>query len=808
MSILLKVTLDCNMHCAYCYEKSTRSIGKHRFYDVDAMLATARKIREQTGDTPSLHGGECLMISKPDLDRLLAGIYEMSGQSGIQTNASLIDDDLIVMFKKYKTHVGVSIDGPWPLNRGRANEEMTGKILANIAKLRDNGISVGPIIVLSKFNATADKRPILKDFLLTLKGMGIKDGRLNFVECGNPDIELSPDEAVECYLDLAEFILSTPGFNYLPFRDVVDNLCGFGLGTCLLPGTFVWTGNGLDYVERPNDTIVGADGRIQSIVHRWSKQYDGTAVEITLRGWNIPLRLTEEHKVLVVPADRYRWADGQVKKHWKHKGRKRIDKREDLSFLKDRIWVEAREIKKNDLLLVPKPRYEFRTPPFSETVAELLGWYAAEGSHDADYRVRFVVHEKEVAYLVELIERAGAGEHVSIQYRPTSKAACVNINNHEWTRLFMECVPGKVHSKHLSSTLKRMPKSYIGKFLKGYMDGDGHTGFTYTGINTVSERLALDIVDMLLCCGFWPKLYQQHPNGKRPVYCVGVNAKQRDALCRFIGTINPCKPTKGRQHFFEDDDFFYVPVREVKSFPYSGPVYDLQTSDHTITTPAIVHNCIFTMCDFYATLAGKAILGDGSLASCLKTAKDGQPFIQASTPSMVRYDILKSIPKEQGGCGGCRYYKICYGGCPAEAYGDDWRNKTRYCKAFYALYEYTENRLRALLPNIHLVTDDPAPATPSDEMTDYEARRANRYQSNAFRLMTHEGNGSPSTWRKEAHTVVARSCGDQQRPTQAGWRHMDHFDSQGGTRNDLSRQQGKGHTDQAHGDYSRHADSG
>lgn len=820
MSILLKVTLDCNMHCAYCYQKDTRSLGKHRYYDIDAILATAKKLWEETGDTPSLHGGECLLVAKPDLERLLAGIYQMSGQSGIQTNASLIDDEHIRMFKKYRTHVGASIDGPWPLNRGRANEDMTAKILANIAKLRAADISVGPIIVLSRFNATRDKRPALKDFLVTLRGMGIKGGRLNFVECGNPEIELSAEEAKECYLDLADFILREPGYDYQPFRDIVDNLCGFGLGTCLLPGTFVWTGNGLDCVERANDTIVGANGRIQNIVHKWNKQYDGTAVEITIRGWNIPLKLTEEHKALVVPADRYRWADGQLKEHWKHKGRERISKKEDLSFLKDRTWVEAREVKKNDLLLVPKPQYELCTPPFSEAVAELLGWYAAEGSHDADHRVRFVVHEKEVAHLVELIERAGAGQHVSIQYRPNSKAACVNINNREWTQLFMERVPGKVHSKHLSGTLKRMPKSYMAKFLKGYMDGDGYIGFTYTGVNTVSERLALDIVDMLLCCGFWPKLYRQHPKGKRPVYCVGVNTKQRDALCRFMDTTNPCKPTKGQQHFFEDDDFFYVPVREVKLFPYSGPVYDLQTDDHTITTPAIVHNCIFTKCDFYATQAGKAILGDGSVVSCLKTAKDGQPFLQAEKPNTVRYEILKAIPREKGGCGGCRFWRICFGGCCAEGENDDWRNKTRYCEAFHAIYELIETRLKALLPNIELVTDKPEPATPEEEERDYEERRCNRYSGRPFALMTPEGTGVPSTWRGEARSNAKGTgqggrqglCDRQAVPGKPGWRHGDHYDAtgtsgQGGMRSD-PRRQNVGHGDRAHGDYSRHGDSG
>ncbi len=418
MSILLKCTLDCNMQCAYCYEHDTRSVGRHRYYDLDAMLATAQRLREQTGDTVSLHGGECLLLAKRDLDRLLKALYEMQGSSGIQTNASLIDDDHIRMFKKYKTHVGVSVDGLWPLNRGRTDEAGTNKILTNIRRMREANVSVGPIIVLSTFNAeTPEQRELLKEFLLDLKAIGITGGRLNLVQ--HPKCELTPEQAREAYLDLGSFVLAEPGFQFQPFRDIVDNLCGFGLGTC-----------------------------------------------------------------------------------------------------------------------------------------------------------------------------------------------------------------------------------------------------------------------------------------------------------------------------------------------------------------------VFSQCPFYATPAGKAIMGDGSLSSCLKTAVDGVPFIQSDRPDYTRYDILRAIPREQGGCGGCRYWRICYGNCPTEGENGDWRNKSRFCDAWYATYEMIEKRLKALLPNIQLITDETV--KPEDEKRDYDERKCERYQGRPFGLMDAGTTGRPSTWRGQAK----RSRQSQQQC-----------------------RSGTGHADQAHGDYSRHGDS-
>ena len=420
MGILLKPTLDCNMKCAYCYEHDTRSLGRHRYYDIDAMMKTARELYEATRDDICVHGGECLLMAKQDLERFLRESYRICGRSSLQTNASLIDDEHIRMFKKYKTSVGVSIDGPWPLNRGRSDEAGTNRIIANIARLKEAGVSVGHIIVLSKFNATEELRPQLKGFMITLKGMGLNGGRLNFVEA-RPDMELSPEEAKEAYVDLTDFILSEPGLQYQPFRDIVDNLCGFGLGTC-----------------------------------------------------------------------------------------------------------------------------------------------------------------------------------------------------------------------------------------------------------------------------------------------------------------------------------------------------------------------IFTQCDFYATQAGKAVMGDGSLSSCLKTAKDGVPFIQAKEKTTTRYDILKTVPKEDGGCGGCRYWRICYGGCPSAAENDDWRNKSRYCEAFHATYELIEKRLKALLPNIELITE----VKPEDPEKDYKERNSNQYSRRPYRLMDSTFTRCPSTWRERAKSErIAQQAGRQCRP-QAG------------------------HVDQPHEDYSEHEDSG
>ena len=61
------------------------------------------------------------------------------GSNGIQTNGVLINDEHIRMFRDYKVHVGVSVDGPGELNDSRwagtleRTREATAKTEANMS---------------------------------------------------------------------------------------------------------------------------------------------------------------------------------------------------------------------------------------------------------------------------------------------------------------------------------------------------------------------------------------------------------------------------------------------------------------------------------------------------------------------------------------------------------------------------------------------------------------------------------------------------------------------------------------------------
>lgn len=228
----------CNLGCTYCYQEPMREAKNiNTKYDIELML----KIAEETGQVFSLFGGEILLLPKNDLEKFLKRSFELHGTSMLQTNGTLIDDDHIELFKKYKTHVGVSIDGPNDLNGLRVvrakkddptkTSEFTQKTIEGIRKIASNNIGCGIIITLHRLNGTKESLPRLLNFMRWLGDIGIKGGNIHTLEVDKtmPDQSkhvLTQEENAEAFIMIAEFLKENPDLTYNPFRDIKDAISG------------------------------------------------------------------------------------------------------------------------------------------------------------------------------------------------------------------------------------------------------------------------------------------------------------------------------------------------------------------------------------------------------------------------------------------------------------------------------------------------------------------------------------------------------------------------------------------------------
>ncbi len=234
MSVELRpLGVACNIQCQYCYQNPQRDAGNvPRAYDVEAMKAAT----EREGGPFTLFGGEALLVPEADLEELWRWGLEKWGSNGIQTNGVLINDEHIRMFREYKVHVGISMDGPGELNDSRwagtleRTREATAKTEANLERLCREGMPPSLIVTLHRGNATADKLPIMHGWFRHLEQMGVTSARLHVLEVDEDGVgaayALSTDENLEAFLGFAALERELTTLRLDLFQDMRNLLTG------------------------------------------------------------------------------------------------------------------------------------------------------------------------------------------------------------------------------------------------------------------------------------------------------------------------------------------------------------------------------------------------------------------------------------------------------------------------------------------------------------------------------------------------------------------------------------------------------
>lgn len=219
--------VTCNIACQYCYQNPQRDAGNlSTKYDLEKIKESILK----EGGSFILFGGEPLLMPEDDLESLWAWGLEKFGHNGIQTNGTLINDNHIQMFRKYKVHVGISIDGPGSLNDVRwagtleRTRERTEHVERIIERLCREGLRPSVIVTLHRNNATSDKLPVLHDWFLHLDNIGVVSARLHLLEIEHDPVRskyaLKPEENAEALLSFAELEPQLSGMSVDVFKDL------------------------------------------------------------------------------------------------------------------------------------------------------------------------------------------------------------------------------------------------------------------------------------------------------------------------------------------------------------------------------------------------------------------------------------------------------------------------------------------------------------------------------------------------------------------------------------------------------------
>ncbi len=234
MSVELRpLGVACNIQCVYCYQHPQRDAGSFvHSYDMEKMKAGI----EAEGGPFSLFGGEPLLLPMKDLEELWAWGHEKYQRNMVQTNAVLINDEHIRLFRQYNVQVGVSVDGPGELNDLRwhgnlaTTRESTAKTQAAIEKLCGEGIPPSLIITLHRGNATADKLPALLDWVRDLARLGVGNIGLHLLESESAMIRekyaLTTEENIQALMAFLQLGRELPKTRFNLFAEMRELLMG------------------------------------------------------------------------------------------------------------------------------------------------------------------------------------------------------------------------------------------------------------------------------------------------------------------------------------------------------------------------------------------------------------------------------------------------------------------------------------------------------------------------------------------------------------------------------------------------------
>lgn len=175
------------------------------------------------------------------------------------------------------------------------------------------------------------------------------------------------------------------------------------------------------------------------------------------------------------------------------------------------IWKELKNINSNDYVVLKKDFLFEKDTWLRNDVAELLGFYMADGWWTIDgkhsRRLYFKVHEKEQGYVVNLLNKCFAD---TFKINPIvrdgeGKSKRIEVNSKKLYNWFdkYNCIKKGASNAFIPDIIMTSSKTAILSFIKGFFLGDG--GFNTSKENikftTVSEMLAFQLHLMLLGIG-------------------------------------------------------------------------------------------------------------------------------------------------------------------------------------------------------------------------------------------------------------------------------------------------------------------
>lgn len=392
------------------------------------------------------------------------------------------------------------------------------------------------------------------------------------------------------------------------------------MGNCFPAGTKIRLANGYNKnIEDINvlDSVVTAEGNIGSVMEVMCRKHTGIIYNIKVIG-HYGIQCTEEHPVLTdkgyINAKDLKSGDTILIPKYLPNNKTKIDTKSLLKRYR-RLFAGGKIDKQQNLThsvgIKKESRYlqhytKYSVPEeieLSYDFGKIIGLFLAEGSTDRS-KVNFHICLDELEtlgkYLVDTFEKLFNITPILLQY-PETNNLCVRIYGRDWAYLFESICNHLCYNKQLSSDIINSNENFLQGVFDGWKAGDGsdETNTHNIGVTT-SKELAYQMYNIATAIGHMPTIRFADPKISH-----GVKSRQRtwyiETTTQIIDNHNWSR---------QDDKYVYRKIRSIDIEQYSDYVFNFEVlGDNSYTANGIgVHNCVgASHCELLASKAAHEI---------------------------------------------------------------------------------------------------------------------------------------------------------------------------------------------------------
>lgn len=379
---------------------------------------------------------------------------------------------------------------------------------------------------------------------------------------------------------------------------------GEGWGLCLAPETQIDTLAGSIQIQdiEAGDQVMGRDGLYRAVLDKTQRKVSNI---YTVKPMGSPaIRVTQEHPFLV------------TRTQGKSCG-----------------WVKVTDLKKDDMIAMVKPKEKQPLPEYLDLVdyiqspyeeengliwkkmgfspktgkqikikrkipldgrfLSFVGWYLAEGSNDGGRRIELDLHadEVQIARSIQSYLLSTFGVESVVDFNGANKCR-LRVSSSLFAEAMSTLCGNHARNKRIPSCFMKSPH-LIGLLVRSLFGGDGSLVHRSRSLSSISPSLAYQVRSI---CAANNILINISYFEKRDIYNCVIYPGHIDRWNKFTeeGVKLPPIGRKSAQHFIETDDYFFLPIKDIRSDKENLDVYDICVDQsHSFTgNGVLLHNTI------------------------------------------------------------------------------------------------------------------------------------------------------------------------------------------------------------------------